>query len=797
MLPPSRSSAKAAGGQAGLLAARVGGWRIQVMASGFETAPISPPFLPHVLPFADTGENPMNGDICVGEWLVQPRLARASKGGQTVHLRAKVADLLVFLAQHPGEVISKDVLLDRVWGTEHISESALTSVVTELRQTLGDDPAHPWLLQTIPKQGYRLIAPVGPASESAIEGSATPRWRVLATARAALLTGAGVGVVLLAIWFASYRAEPPHSHAVARATVDVNPAESLSVQGPLGYLTGRPMRTSFTLSPDGRLLVFSAVDKDDRPQLYLRQLDELTARPIPGTERAVDPVFSLDGRWVAYWVHDPNIAVVPQHGDLLKVPLDGAPPVRLTSISRPFGLSWMPDGSIVVGTYKGGLLRVSQAGGEPVPVTRLRDGERSHRLPQVVSSGRSVLYTVLSAITRLDDAFVAVEDLASGERRKLVDGADGRYVEPGYLAFLQLGRMMVAPFDRERLHLTGAPIAAEFEVMQAIGFGNDEAESGAGQFAASATGVMAYLPGGITPAWPATLGWVHRDGRFEPVGAPAGNFTDARLSPDGRYAALSEGWKRWAVWVYDLQRGSLTPVEIRDAWAPLWAPRTGRLVVTTPNGLFWSAPHLSGGVQTLFTTADGEGLQAAEWTRDENTLIAVRSGDILAFSVQKGTVAAEQKLIATPAEDAFPALSPDGTWLAYTSTIEGDRMQVFVQPFPDLKRRWQVSTAGGQAPCWGPQGTELFYLHITNNRKKTLMRATFLPGDPPTFGRPEPLFDFTPYENTLLTRSFDISPDGKRFLVLRSDYPAHLPAPSRINLVLNWDEELKRRLARD
>ena len=181
-----------------------------------------------------------------------------------------------------------------------------------------DDPAHPWLLQTIPKQGYRLIAPVGPASESAIEGSATPRWRVLATARAALLTGAGVGVVLLAIWFASYRAEPPHSHAVARATVDVNPAESLSVQGPLGYLTGRPMRTSFTLSPDGRLLVFSAVDKDDRPQLYLRQLDELTARPIPGTERAVDPVFSLDGRWVAYWVHDLTIAVMRQDGDLLR-----------------------------------------------------------------------------------------------------------------------------------------------------------------------------------------------------------------------------------------------------------------------------------------------------------------------------------------------------------------------------------------------------------------------------------------------------------------------------------------------
>jgi serine/threonine-protein kinase len=605
-----------------------------------------------------------------------------------------------------------------------------------------------------------------------------------------------VGAVVVAIWAASNRPAPPHSHIVARATVDVSPAKSLWASGPLGYLTGRPLRTAFTLSPDGRLLVFSALDQNDRPQLYVRQLDELTARPIPATERARDPVFSPDGRWVAFWVRDLKIPGISQHGDLMKVPLDGGPPVRLTSILSPFGVSWMPDGSIVVGVEEGALVKVAPAGGEPLPVTRLRDGERSHRLPHVLPGGRSVLYTVLGNITRWDDAFVAIEDLVTGARRKLVDGADGRYVEPGYLAFLQLGRMMVASFDRERLQLTSAPIAAEFEVMQAVGYGSDHADSGAGQFAASASGVMAYIPGGIVPDMPATLGWVHRDGSFEPVGAPAGNFAGARLSPDGRYVAVSEVGKRDAVWIYDLQRGRLAPVNVRGALNPLWAPRTGQLVVMTlaPVGLFWGSPDASEGFRPLFTT-DGDVVIAADWTPDEKTLVALRAGDILGLSVQNGIVAGERKLIATPADDAWPALSPDGRWLAYTSMIEGDRMQVFVQPFPDLKHRWQVSTGNGQAPCWGPQGTELFYLQITDGTKKTMMRVPVSSGDLPTFGRPEPLFDFTPYETTIPLRSYDISPDGKRFLALRSDYPAHVPAPSRINLVLHWDEELRRRLA--
>jgi Tol biopolymer transport system component len=189
------------------------------------------------------------------------------------------------------------------------------------------------------------------------------------------------------------------------------------------------------------------------------------------------------------------------------------------------------------------------------------------------------------------------------------------------------------------------------------------------------------------------------------------------------------------------------------------------------------------------------------WTPDERTLIAVRSGDLLALSVQDGGPTAERPLVATPAEESFPHLSPDGRWLAYASAAGGSGLQIVVQSFPDLKGRWQVSTAGGVAPCWSPDGTELFYLQSTRagNREDIMMKVQFSPGSSgshPTFGQPVQLFDFGPYETTNPTRSFDVSPDGKRFLVHRSDYPDDVPPPSRINLVVNWDEELKRRLAR-
>ena len=110
-------------------------------------------------------------------------------------------DLLTYLAAHPGEVVSKERLLDDLWGSRMVSESALTRTVTELRQALGDDAEAPHLLETIPKRGYRLIGSVVPVAPQAgarrlrRERCDRPRWLGAFVAGGVLLI-----VVVALVW---------------------------------------------------------------------------------------------------------------------------------------------------------------------------------------------------------------------------------------------------------------------------------------------------------------------------------------------------------------------------------------------------------------------------------------------------------------------------------------------------------------------------------------------------------------------------------------------------------------------
>ena len=98
--------------------------------------------------------------LYVGDWLVEAALCRMSGGGRALHVRPRLIDLLVYLASNPGRVIGKDELLEHVWRGEFVVESVLARSVADLRQILGDDATTPRFIETIPKRGYRLIAPV-------------------------------------------------------------------------------------------------------------------------------------------------------------------------------------------------------------------------------------------------------------------------------------------------------------------------------------------------------------------------------------------------------------------------------------------------------------------------------------------------------------------------------------------------------------------------------------------------------------------------------------------------------------
>ena len=725
----------------------------------------------------------MTGDIRLGEWLVQPRLARASRHGQTVHLRAKVAELLVFLAEHPGEVVSKDTILEKVWGTGFISDSALTSVVTELRQTFGDDAASPWLLQTIPKQGYRLIALVettGAAASGSVRGTVAPptprtgsgphrhRVRDRVTRRVGFLESSGSG---------ARRRRYPRDRSTRSCRLLVGVRTACRRHG----ASDADRLCAVTRRPNAR--VFRRGRSRVRP--YAHALDSFGSRRLKGTEGAESPVFSRDGRWLTYWMSDePSVTLNPADGNLMKVPLDGAPPTRMAKVRRPYGLSWMPDGSVVVGADSGGLLRVPGADQKPTPVTRPGDGEWSHRLPHVLPGGDAVLYTVVSGPARWHEAFIAVESLSTGKRTRLVAGVDARYLATGHLVFVNFGRLMVAPFDLKTLRLTGDPTTAEFDVMQALGAGHTTTDSGAAQMVVSDTGVLAYVPGGIAPPFTTTPMWVDRTGHATPVGLPPKEYFGARLSPTGKYVALDEGVLRWMVWIHDVRRGTLSPAVTAGASFPLWRRHGDRLIVAdsgaNSSGMSWVDVADNGSMRNLATSARGN-LTPGDWTADGKMLVAARNDDIVVLSLQGASLVNERPLIATDAKESHPDLSPDGRWLAYVTTASG-RPEVLVQSFPGLGERWQISTAGGSSPCWSPDGRELFY-EEPGAGAKAMMRVQVSATNPPAFGVAERLFDSSQYAYTEPIRSFDISADGRKFLLIHRDDPRHAPLPARIHLV--------------
>lgn len=102
-------------------------------------------------------------DLCVGDWLVQPRLGRFVRGDVAVRVRPQLMDLLLCLAQRSGQTVSRDEIFKVVWQGQFVADSALSRCVAELRGALGDSPTDVRFIETIPKRGYRLIAPVSAA----------------------------------------------------------------------------------------------------------------------------------------------------------------------------------------------------------------------------------------------------------------------------------------------------------------------------------------------------------------------------------------------------------------------------------------------------------------------------------------------------------------------------------------------------------------------------------------------------------------------------------------------------------
>jgi len=548
---------------------------------------------------------------------------------------------------------------------------------------------------------------------------------------------------------------------------------------PAGFL-----HTGLAISPDGATTVF--VDTvGGTPQLWAKERDEIEPKPLTGTTGAVGPAFSPDGEWIAF-VAD---------GKLKKVPLLGGSAIALadSATSDYPDIAWLDDGTITFANPSNALLATSQDGGSVrilVNTDTLQWGVVS---ASPLPGGRGVLIGMCTPGC-LQMSLRAL-DLRSGEQHALSDGViKGWYTPTGNVVFVrQDGGVFSAPFDLNALTFREAAVP----VFQGVRTGFALAD-----MALSPSGTLIYAAGAaFASGTAARVVWVNRDGTATPVDSAWPPFVPATypslsLSPDGRRLAVNiQSGGTADIWIKQLDRGPLTRLTFAgNNNVPEWTA-DGRTVMYVA-GLGGTS---GGGGDIHARRADGTGAeetlvdvqrQIVEVARTPDTAqLIVRltlppSRDIMLW--HRGDTALTP-LLAAPYQETEPALSPDGRWLAYNSDESG-RAEIYVRPFPNVTGgRWQVSRNGGTEPLWSHSGRELFF----RNAQGELVSVSVVPGPSFDAGEQRTLFNASSFLPSQGHRLYDITPDDRRFVFLRSvDGSQSAAGPVNLVEVDNWFAEL-------
>jgi Tol biopolymer transport system component len=620
-----------------------------------------------------------------------------------------------------------------------------------IKRCLAKDADNRWQSARDLAAELRWIANGDPATIAA--GTGASGRRVAVVAAGALIAGAAVAG--LAVW--TLKPPPPArpSPTVTRMVIAVPPGDRLPID------QSQPV---LALSPNGDQLAYVAVSDNTR-RLYVRAMDSVQARVLPGTDGALAPFFSPDGQWIGFFADS----------KLQKVPVSGGTPVTVANGAGFLGSDWSPDGTILFVESPGvGLMEVPDSGG--TPRLFVRSGVQAAAVaPQFLPDGRTVLFVTSTGPGSVGQ--LRAYSRETGTSRGLMTGAGfPKYVPSGHLVYAQGANLVAAPFDLNRLEIMGPAVP----VVNGVALGD---------FTVSRTGSLAYIPAGGDA--PRRLVWVTRNGDKTPLAAPARDYDFPQISPDGQRVAVEISSQ---VWLYDLSRDTLTRFafdgSINDT--PAWSPDGQRIAFRSNRAgrmnLFWQRADGGGGAERL-TDNEYNDLPRS-WTPD---------GRILAFQEVRPDTGRDiftlrlgdrnpQPFLQTKYTEGCPQISPDGRWLAYVSDETGGP-EVFVQPFPATGGKWQVSTDGGTEPVWNRNGHELFY------RSGPKMMAVDVATQPAfSAGKPRMLFE-GPYAASVFPLTgvaYDASPDGQRFLMMEE---AGQPKPAtEINVVVNWSEELKRRV---
>ncbi|MEP6687690.1 MAG: protein kinase [Gemmatimonadales bacterium] len=604
----------------------------------------------------------------------------------------------------------------------------------------------------------KVARPAGPA----------PRWKALAVGALAL-----AAVAIAAALWGWLRPKP--APTVNRFSLLLRPAEGLRPSAIAGNVA---------ISPDGNRVAYIGPG-DGGTRLWLREHDKLRPLPIAGTEGGVSPFFSPDGNQVAFILNGRSLRVAP---------LNGGPPVTLTDSLNASGADWGTDGYIYVELQEG-LGRIRATGGPIEVLFRLSDEKKEvgAEYPNVMPDGKGLVFRHRLAGQPANEFEIMEMAIPGGVPHPLVRGVYARYAASGHLLVVTGdGKLLAVPFDPRKRALTGAPVAVMDGMLRSGPFEMN--------FAVSATGTLVYTAGGSAAANNAW--WVNRDGShatlMDSTWNPQGSIGNIALAPDGKSLAVSvlRGASQ-DIWVKQLPTGPFSRITFGDTvhFRPAWTADGRSIVYMNDIG--------SGAGQPTMARADGTGspqqllhssfqFAQASPTADGRWIVLRRSfaesgnGDIYAVRTGDTTLV---PLLTSPAREMGVSVSPDGRWLAYVSDESGVN-EVYVRPFPEVAgARWQVSANGGSLPVWARSGRELFYV----NGRQEMTSIELKPGPSFTVGQPRVLFPAGQYVLAGNAGLYDVSTDGRRFVMVRL---ADGAGEIELVVVQNWFEELKARVGK-
>ncbi|HYM26247.1 MAG TPA: protein kinase [Vicinamibacterales bacterium] len=548
-----------------------------------------------------------------------------------------------------------------------------------------------------------------------------------------------------------------------------------------------PVAPDVAFSPDGSRIAYPG---GNPPVLYVRDLGQGEPRALAGTENSRGPFFSPDGEWIGYF----------QASSLKKVSVQGGPSVTICASCAPGnrGASWGRNDVIVFSATGGtrGLETVPSAGGEPKMITTVDEGhgESAHLWPELLPSGDAVLFTIRSGSA---DNLIA-RDLKSGAQKTLVlGGSQPHYAPSGHLIYAVGESVRAVRMDAATLTIDGSPVPVIDKIVaKAIG---------SSDFTVAGNGSLAYITGATMLSPGQQVVWIDRMGHEDVLPLPLRPYVNLRLSPDGNRVALDIRDQQNDIWIWDIRQQHLQRVTTDPATDqyPLWTPDGDRVVFTSdrdgPPNLYWQRADGSGAAERLTKNP----LLQYPWSfsPDGRTLAMRITSDKTGPDIgvmQMDGDRTVKPLIQSPNQDANAEISPDGRWIAYSSETSG-LPEIYVRPFPNVDGgTWQVTTGGGLRPVWSRDGRELFYVSIVTGGAAhiRIMAVPIRSGPAFAFGNPVQAAEALGTAISGITHFYDVSADGRRFLVIRNppNAAADKAPPAELHVVLNWDQELKRLL---